>query len=362
MKLRYYIIIFIFFLIAFNLFIHNPENVEYWYTQQFYQSYSRFMLVITGFFPFSIGDVLYIITGSYILYRLIKIFKKHRQWKNRLLQIVKTGIKFSLVFYMLFNMTWALNNYNFPLSHQLNIETTYRHEELEKLTQKLIFTTNLIHSELTNDSLQSIKIEKSISEIIKDGSIGIKNLADQTNWFTYRTLPVKRSIFSLPLTYMGFSGYINPFTTEAHINYMIPKTTMIVTVSHEMSHQMGYAKESEANFIGFLAAHSQNDKKYVYASNIFALRYCLNTLAKSEPEKADKFVKQIYPGVIENLVENTVFWNTYKGITDSFFKFFYSNFLKINNQKEGIQSYNKFVALLINYDKTHGLSTPAVEN
>lgn len=361
MKLRYHIIIFVCFLIFFNLFSRNPENVEYWYTQQFYLSYSRFMLAVTSYFSFSVGDILYIIAGVYILYRIIRIFKKHSLWKFRLLHTAKIGIKFCLIFYMLFNITWGLNNYNFPILHQLNIETIYTDEDLEKLIQKIIFTTNLLHAELINDSLQALQIEKSTEEIIKDGSEGLKNLADETNWFTYRTLSVKKSIFSLPLTYMGFSGYINPFTTEAQVNYMIPKTTLIVTTSHEMSHQLGYAKESEANFIGFLAAHSHSDKKYVYASNIFALRYCLNTLAKNNPDKTEEYLSHIYPGVIDNLTENTIFWSNYKGITDSFFKFFYSNFLKINNQKEGIHSYNKFVALLINYDKAYKLY-PSFEN
>ena len=34
----------------------------------------------------------------------------------------------------------------------------------------------------------------------------------------YKNVSVKKSLFSLPLTYMGFSGYINPFTNEANIN------------------------------------------------------------------------------------------------------------------------------------------------
>jgi hypothetical protein len=37
-----------------------------------------------------------------------------------------------------------------------------------------------------------------------------------------------------------------------------------MTANHEMAHQMGYASESECNFIGFLASV----KTIIYTSNI----------------------------------------------------------------------------------------------
>ena len=154
---------------------------------------------------------------------------------------------------------------------------------------------------------------------------------------------------------MGFSGYINPFTLEGQVNAKIPTLTMIVTASHELSHQIGYAKESEANFIGFLATYHQEDKKYQYAAIIYALRYCLSTINKKESDNTHDFLETIHPGVRKNLIENIAFWEDYENITDSFFKLFYSNFLKLNNQKEGIESYNKFVDLLINYNLKYAL-------
>ena len=36
--------------------------------------------------------------------------------------------------------------------------------------------------------------------------------------FDYEYPSIKKSLFSNALTFMGFSGYINPFTGEANIN------------------------------------------------------------------------------------------------------------------------------------------------
>jgi capsule polysaccharide export protein KpsC/LpsZ len=42
---------------------------------------------------------------------------------------------------------------------------------------------------------------------------------------------VKKSLLSLPLTYMGFAGYLNPFTNEAQVNDKIPMYNFPTTTS-----------------------------------------------------------------------------------------------------------------------------------
>ncbi len=71
--------------------------------------------------------------------------------------------------------------------------------------------------------------------------------------FAYRVRSVKASLFSYPGLYIGFAGYYNPFTGEAQVNMLDPDFRLPYTTCHEMGHQLGYAKENEANFIGFLA-------------------------------------------------------------------------------------------------------------
>ena len=74
---------------------------------------------------------------------------------------------------------------------------------------------------------------------------------------------------------MGFGGYLNPFTLEIQVNSLMPKTSLAITIPHEQAHQLGYAAENEANFIGFLACIYNKDLYYQYTGYSFALRYCL---------------------------------------------------------------------------------------
>jgi hypothetical protein len=79
---------------------------------------------------------------------------------------------------------------------------------------------------------------------------GYNNLVTSTHSFLYN-LSTKKSLISLPLTYMGFSGYLNPFTNEAQVNYLGPMYTFPTTTCHEMAHQLGFASETECNLLAF---------------------------------------------------------------------------------------------------------------
>ncbi len=122
-----------------------------------------------------------------------------------------------------------------------------------------------------------------------------------------------------------------------------------------MAHQMGYASESECNFIGFLASIHNDDPYYKYSGYSFALRYCLNNWYNKDEKTYQELLKTIHPGIIENYKESEQFWMQYETPIERGFHAFYDRYLKINQQKEGINSYSKFVDLMVNYYKNKTL-------
>ncbi|MDR0228701.1 MAG: DUF3810 domain-containing protein [Flavobacteriaceae bacterium] len=357
MKLRFYLLLFIVFQIGLKICSYYPETIEQYYSRGFYPLYSRFWQKVAGSIPFSLGDVFYFAIGVFILYKLIKLYRGSDRWSNRFIVISKFMIKCIIVFFITFNLSWGLNNYRQPLVNTLHLETGYSQEELIAFTKRMIIKANDQQLQLTQDSTKAVLLTQSLELIYNAVDNGHYRAGKETKLYQYTPHTVKSSIYSLPLTYMGFSGYLNPFTQEAQVNDMIPKITLIVTASHEVAHQLGYAHESDANFLGFRAAYAQEQLIYQYGATIFALRYCLNAIDfnENEPMMFEELFQTINPGVQENIMEPTVFWESYKTITDSFFKIFYGTFLKVNNQKEGIRSYNRFVDLLINYNKQYPL-------
>ncbi|MDH4402820.1 MAG: DUF3810 domain-containing protein [Flavobacterium sp.] len=329
-----------------------PEFIEGFYSNGLYTSISYFSRIIFGFIPFSIGDfgylfaIVFLIIGYTKNRKIIKL-----SWKDRLLKI----LSYFSVFYFFFNILWGLNYYRVPLFEKLKIEKEYSNEDLLKFTKLLIAKTNSIHSQITqNDSLKVV-FPYSQEQVFEMNLKGYQSLSKQIPSLNYDHPSIKKSLFSLPLSYMGFSGYLNPFTNEAQVNDKIPMYNFPTTLTHEMAHQLGYASESEANFIGFLASINNENIYFQYSGYNHALHYCLSNWKFNDEVQFKKLLKTVHPGIIKNYKESEDFWNKYESFVEKGFHLFYDRFLKMNQQKDGIDGYSRFVDLLVNYYKNENL-------
>ncbi len=329
-----------------------PEFIEDFYSNGLYTFISSFSRIVFGVFPFSVGDLCYLIT---IVFLIVVYFKNRKitklSWRDRILKI----LGYFSIFYFFFNMLWGYNYYRVPLFEKLNFEKEYSNQDLLNFTQLLIAKTNAIHFQITkNDSLKVV-FPYSQEQVFEKNINGYQSLSKKIPTFKYDFPSVKKSLFSLPLSYMGFSGYLNPFTNEAQVNDKIPMYNFPTTVTHEMAHQLGYASESEANFIGFLASINNENVYFQYSGYNHALHYCLSNWRFRDEVQFKKLLKTVHPGIIKNYKESEDFWDNYESIVETGFHLFYDRFLKMNQQKDGIDSYSRFVDLLVNYYKDKNL-------
>ena len=330
-------------LIGLKILFLFPEFIEKYYSNGLYPYISRFSRTILGWIPFSIGDVIYGILILWILYWFYQ--NRKTNWKIKTLSV----LGFISVAYFLFHALWAFNYYRLPLFEKMNIKTEYSDAQLLNFTKKLIVKTNEIHLQITKDTAEKVVIPFSQKTIFEKSLNGYNNLSKEYSFFTYEIPSQKKSLFSYVLTYMGFGGYLNPFTNEAQVNDMIPMYNFPSTTCHEMSHQMGFASESEANFIGFLASTKNNDLYFKYSGYSYALRYCLVNWQIRDEKISKELLKTIHPGILKNYQESEDFWKKYQSFIETGFHIFYDNFLKLNQQKDGLESYSKFVDLMVNY-------------
>ena len=349
MKSKYILPIFLLVQIIFlKVLAYFPDYVEGFYSNNLYMRISHFSRTLFGKIPFSVGDCIYAVLILSVISWFWKIRKTWKaDWKDHLLKILS---KIS-VFYFLFHLLWAFNYYREPLFQKMEIKREYTDADLLAFTKKLILKTNEIQFKITkNDSLKVV-FPYSQKQGFQMTLNGYENLAKEHPYFKYKILSVKKSLFSLPLTYMGFGGYLNPFTNEAQINDLLPMYNFPTTTNHEMAHQMGYASESECNFIGVLASVKNDNLYYKYSGYSFALHYCLSIWKVKNEKIFEQLKSQTHPGILKNYQESYDFWKQYDTFIDKGFHAFYDNFLKTNNQKDGMDSYSKFVDLMVNYYK-----------
>ncbi|MEL4307354.1 DUF3810 domain-containing protein [Joostella sp. CR20] len=332
--------------------IFFPEFVERYYSNFIYVYISKVLRFIFGWIPFSVGDIFYTIVAFFILRFFLRkgktLFSNPKYFFRELFAALS-------ITYFLFHVLWGFNYYRLPIHEKLNLSDQYTSEELYHFTEQLITKSNEIHFQLTNNDTTMVNIPYSKKEIYQKTTAGYKVLAEKIPAFGHSQKSIKTSLYSTPLSYMGYSGYLNPFTNEAQVNGTQIDFKFPTVSCHEEAHQIGYSAENEANFVAFLAATSNEDLYFKYSGYLYVLRYCLAEVKRRDVKKFEDYNTLIHPGIIKNYIEVADFWRAHKTPIELFFKNTFNSFLKANNQKKGLKSYSYVVALLVNYYKHKNL-------
>ncbi|MDP5105426.1 MAG: DUF3810 domain-containing protein, partial [Polaribacter sp.] len=203
--------------------------------------------------------------------------------------------------------------------------------------------------EITKNDTLLVKNPYTQKEMYQMAIVGYDHLSEDFPQLKYQYPSVKSSLMSLLQTYNGTAGYLNPLTGEAQVNDRIPKTSYPTTTCHEMAHQIGFAAENEANFVGFLAANYNDDLYFKYASYRMAFGYCLSEIRKRDENAYTTILKSVHKGILKDFNASYEFWLHYENPFEPLVKKGYNAYLKANKQDKGVQSYNYVVDLLISY-------------
>jgi len=340
-----------------------PFWIEKHYSTDWYIQISIVLRNITGWMPFSLGDIIYILFGFSLLVSIIRgivlIFKKQFSWA-RFGSSVSKWIRGLMWIYIWFNILWGLNYSRLGIAHQLKLQQDeYCKEDVVALTNQLITKVNDCRKQIKDTILP----QPSMKQIFEGAVNNYKTVSDNFYFLSYQTASVKSSLYSQLGNYFGFTGYYNPFTGEAQVRNDVPRVLIPYIVSHEMAHQLGYASESEANFVGYLSASSSADVYFRYSVYLDMLDY-----AQGEEIKLFLIDRDI-KGLMNTLKQNKTNLDSLvrkdrKEIRDFFYKRknkispvvsnMYDQYLKMNKQLAGINSYNEVIGWLLAYQKKYG--------
>ncbi len=335
-----------------------PEVVERYYSNGFYPIWSGFFRWLLGWIPFSVGDLIYgLLVVGLIYYLIRRRVSLTKDWKS----ILRDTFMVLAVAYFTFNLSWGLNYYRVPIAKTLGLQEQYSTQQLYQTTEKLIAKTNELQLLITTDSALAVVLPYSQKEQFIKTINGYGRLAQRFPTLTYKRPSLKKSTFSTTLTYMGYGGYLNPFTHESQVNSKIPNFRFPVVCGHEVGHQLGYSAENEVNFIGYLVMVTHEDPYLRYAAYAYALSYCLSEINRRKADKNKILYGKINAGVRTNYEELRSFWKRYENPLEPVFKSIFNSFLKANNQAAGIDSYNLVVSLIVGYHEKQPLLPEEVE-
>ncbi|MDR1438623.1 MAG: DUF3810 family protein [Clostridiales bacterium] len=159
----------------------------------------------------------------------------------------------------------------------------------------------------------------------------------------------KPVLSSVLMSYAGITGVYFPMTAEANVNTGIADAELPFTVCHELAHQLGYAREDEANFIAWLACDYSPYADYQYSGSLMALIHLLNRLREADPAAWAAARGLCSEAVNRDLESLGQFWQRYEGPVREISGKVNDTFLKANQQQDGVKSYGRMADLLIAY-------------
>lgn len=246
---------------------------------------------------------------------------------------------------------WGLN-YNKPgISTEMQLRTISHNKlDLKQITSSLV--------QKVNESRQSLHTEKikykHYKVVFAEAQKAYIKAGLAFSFMEYKTSSVKQSMYGRLGNYLGFLGYYNPFTGEAQLNLDMPQFLIPYVSCHEMAHQLGYASESEASFVAYLAATQSDDMLFHYSTYLDLYTYANYELYERDSAAAKNNYKQLDTLVKKDIAELRKYAEKRKNPIEPIIKVFYDHYLKANQQNEGVNSYNEVIGWLIAYKKKYG--------
>lgn len=321
------------------------------YDRHIFNPFQSFRGKIFCALPFSIGDIIYILGGIWLLMTLIKWIRfiiRFGQYKERLGLSVLSTINTILFVYLFFFIGWGANYYKMPLTEYWGLrerdrtDTAWMHDPV---LRKQVRTQDSL-ALIAYDSFLVNKLNiyaphyhpmplKEISERAKDYFSAYTDCKVKGNG-----LGIKPSLFGYFMIRLGIEGYYNPFTGEGQVDKTLPAFLMPFLISHETAHQAGIAAEDDANLLAYALCTSTDDSTFRYSSYLDIWQYTHYRLWRRDSVSAKRFEGELnkltraHIDTIEQISE--MYQNQFAHYSGKL----YDSYLKMQDQKKGIRSYS----------------------
>lgn len=336
-----------------------PEWVENNYTYGIYPVISWLQRTMLGWIPLSIGDLLYAGLVLLIVFHIFNFFKRFRQKtlnRKYFITALQRAIFIFLFIYVSFNLLWGLNYNRKGIASQMDLTVNlYSQAELDTLCHALSDRLNFYAAQVDTNKRDAFYAKK--KNLFNDAVATYKLAAKRHSFLKYTPRSIKSSLVGFLGKYVGFQGYYNPFTGEGQVKTSIPIFLQPFVVCHEIAHQVGYAKENEANFAGFLAGRESASVDFRYSAYYDAYNYAIRELYPMDIKRALQYDSLLHP-VVQR--DRRVYRKYLLGLENKVAPFMlkmYDGYLRMNNQPKGYRTYNEVVTWLIAYYKKYGVSS-----
>ncbi|MFM7719935.1 MAG: DUF3810 family protein, partial [Sediminibacterium sp.] len=256
------------------------------------------------------------------------------------------GIRLFVVFQFVWGFNYLqpdpTNAFNITVQPTTNIQIAQI--EINQLTNELIQELNETRIELSNIKVAPPNFDQTVAKV----QHAYGRISKARPALHLQNQSVKKALFPTLGDYIGFLAIYQPITAEAIVRSDLPMMTQPYTIAHEMAHQLGYASETEANFIAYVVAIEADDPmlKYSMLLQMFTYAQDAQLLLLAGTKGFDAWKKQIEknkallsPDVLKDRAIIRAFFVARAGKQIQASNQLYDQFLKWNQQAAGLDSY-----------------------
>jgi hypothetical protein len=297
---------------------------------------------ITDIFIFSLTEILIILTIMVIMFRFIKglykIFSKKIKFKNVFLNFIKQSFIVISIILLWFYFMWGFNYFRSSIDLKMGASKKITDEYFEKAVDRIIEKSNALYT-VRPYSLQMLndKINYDINFTIK--KISKKDIS-----------PAKKAKYSILkiLENTNTLGVISPFLLESHLSGELSDLELPSIMAHEKSHLFGYADETEANLLAFIACTNSSDSYIQYSGYCDVLPYFLKSYRiKNSREKYKIIFDKVRPEIKNDYMKINKRFERHDTKFNKLLMNIYDLYLKANNVKQGTKAYSLVVELIL---------------
>ena len=343
------------------------------YTTRIYPIIGTLLSPISGFFPFSVGDIFIALSIAWVIfYPIYEIGLRKKLARRYFFLAAKKGsypkkkvvfgrvAEYLLWVYAWFYIAWGLNYSQPNIYNRIGMKPVevseakfkaFAYQYADSLNS-LSISSDIAGSSISSDSIVDDGLKNRVRDaVLKEyNKIGYKEGINAP----FNQHPHAKTMVFTPLSSMsGVTGSMGPFFCEFTLNGDILPHDYPATYAHEFAHFLGVANEGEANFYSYTVCTASADKQVRFSGYYHIFFHVLNNVFDILGEKeGERFLKHIRPEIIQLAKSDRRYWLSKRcKALDAAQDFIFELYLRGNHVAEGRKSYSGVIGLILAWEE-----------
>ena len=339
------------------------------YTTRIYPIIGTLLSPISGFFPFSVGDIFIALSIAWVIfYPIYEIGLRKKLARRYFFLAAKKGsypkkkvvfgrvAEYLLWVYAWFYIAWGLNYSQPNIYNRIGMKPVevseakfkaFAYQYADSLNALSISEKSFFSDSIADDGLKNRVWDAILKEYNK---IGYKEGINAP----FNQHPHAKTMVFTPISSMsGVTGSMGPFFCEFTLNGDILPHDYPATYAHEFAHFLGVANEGEANFYSYTVCTASADKQVRFSGYYHIFFHVLNNVFDILGEKeGERFLKHIRPEIIQLAKSDRRYWLSKRcKALDAAQDFIFELYLRGNHVAEGRKSYSGVIGLILAWEE-----------